>query len=1166
MQRRQLHIAGFLPLLLLCLASLALTESAHAFHFPWDQGHDTFEPDPGDEDTDPGDDEHCLFGSPFEPASGNFQWQERDILIPGPGIFLNVTRFYNSHDLRSGIFGRGWSFTYDQRLVLTFDGSAVFAICHSPNGRRLRFQRNPDGSFTPPPTSFDSLVQNADDTFTIRRKNGIRFEFDPSGMLTALIDRNGNALAFDYDSTGFLTRVADDGGRTLDFSKGPDGRVASVVDPAGRVYRYAYDADGNLTSYFDPLGHETRYSYTAGGKLEQIHNANDDLLQSLAYDGEGRLVSYIEDRQVWSVRYLADRTEKTDSLGATWILRFDEEGSITEKQDPSGATESFEYDADRNLVRHTNKNGNSVRLTYDSAGNVASLIDPVGGVTRLEYEPNFFRLASLTNPLGDKTTYRYDSRGNLIEATNAVGDSLRYTYTARGQVASQTDALGGAVTFAYDTRGDLDSTTDALGEKTTFVHDEVGRLISTTDRDGKTTRYEYDDADRLTHIVDDAGGDTTYVYDAVGNLVSLTDAMGATTSYVYDSFDQLSRRTDPSGRAETFTYDPQGNVATHVDRLGRTTSYTYDALGRLLRKQAADNDITFTYDAHGNVLTVEDLDSSLTYDYDALSRVSSVRSSVTFGAQPDVTLSYSYDAASQLTTATDSRGGQTRYEFDPAGRMVKAVTPSGKTIDLSYDGRDRVRQIEYPNGLVTAFRAGAASRLDTIETSFAAGPVLSSIQYRYTDFDSVETIVRDGVARTLTYDSRRQITQVQGASHSEQYTYDAVGNRSSSHRSSLYSFDASHRLLEDDSSTFAYDANGNRIEATRKSDGAATSYAFDGENRLVGVQRPDGSLVEYRYDGWGRRIAKVVDGDVRRYVHSFSDVVLELDGAGATTARYTHGSQLDQPLSMERGGTDYYYHHDYLGSITLVTDTVGAVANAYDYDSFGNFLQRTESVESPYAFTAREFDEESGLYFYRARHYDPAHGRFVSEDPVGFAGRDVNLYRYVWNDPSNHTDPSGLIPLDTIWDLGNVIYDIIVGDCEALALDLAAMAVPYLPAGVTKIDDAVRLGDKALDAGKSVTRRPRNFRKKTVQDSWDNAANGSKPGTKACPTCGKDVEVAPGQGPRDWDVDHQPPWSQRDLDGMTRKDVLDEYNRGTRLECPSCNRSRGATPADDGGG
>ncbi|AXO87791.1 hypothetical protein DZC75_07105 [Pseudomonas parafulva] len=106
------------------------------------------------------------------------------------------------------------------------------------------------------------------------------------------------------------------------------------------------------------------------------------------------------------------------------------------------------------------------------------------------------------------------------------------------------------------------------------------------------------------------------------------------------------------------------------------------------------------------------------------------------------------------------------------------------------------------------------------------------------------------------------------------------------------------------------------------------------------------------------------------------------------------------------------------------------------------------------------------------------------------------------------------------------------------------------------------LADVPASKAADVTKRPSGFKKQTVKDSLDNAATGSTPETKACPTCGRDVTVAPGQGRRDWDVDHQPPWSQRDLSGKTRSEVLDEYNQGTRLECPSCNRSSGARPAE----
>lgn len=1145
------------PWLVALLVALGLWAApAAAFHFPWDQGHDTFDPDHGDDDTDPGDDEPCLFGSPFEPASGNFRWDERDVLIPGPGPYLDLVRFYNSHDLRSGAFGVGWSFSFDRRLALTTDGEAIFAVCHSPNGRRVRFTRNPDGSFSPPKSTYDTLVENADGTFTLARKGGVEYRFDAGGAMLSVADANGNRLSLEYDATGFVDRIVDGSGRSLDFSKGPNGKVADVVDPLGRVYHYSYDTAGRLTGFVDAGGHQTTYLYTAAGKLREVRDANGHMLQRVTYDTQGRVATYVEEAETWTARYFADRTTETDAQGRVWTIWFNEDGSITRKRDPSGGEEHFEYDADLDLVRYVDKRGNATRFEYDGNGNLVRFTDPLGGVTSLTYHPVFHEIASLTNPLGETTTYQYDDAGNLVRITDPLGNAIVITVDSRGLRSSYTDGVGATTTYGYDAAGNLTEVTDPLGQTSTFTYDAAGRVLTATDRGGAATTYEYDESDRLVRITDALGNATAYAYDPAGNLASVTDAVGRVTTYAYDAFDRPIRRVDPLGDAETWSWDAKGNVTSHVSRSGRTTTFGYDPFGRLLRKTTADNEITFTHDLQGNVTSVRDADSGLFYTYDALNRVATLRAQALFGAQPEVTQTYGYDAASRLRSIADSLGGTIGYAYDAAGRLTTATTPSGESIQLAYDGRGRLRQVLYPSGLTTDYALDSGGRLGSVRTGFAAGPELAALEHLYDADDRVSTLTWQGVPRAIGSDALRQVTSAGGA---EQYVYDAVGNRLSSHLSAAYVHDAANRLREDDGHTYAYDDDGNLIRRTRKADGAATAYVFDGEGRLVRIDHPDGTSTAYRYDGWGRRIAREHGGVLTRSVHAASDVLLELDAAGAVVARYTHGDRLDQPLAMQRGGADYYFHADGLGSIRLVTDAAGTVQNVYDYDAFGNFLEREEAVESPYGFTGREYDEESGLYFYRARYYSPELGRFVSEDPVGFAGRDVNLYRYVGNDPLNHTDPSGLIPLDTLWDLANVIYDIATGDCEALALDLAAMAIPYLPAGITKIDDAVRLGDKALDA----TRRPRNFRKQTVQDAWDNAANGSKPGTKACPTCGKDVEVAPGQGPRDWDIDHQPPWSQRDLDGMTRPEVLDDYNRGTRLECPSCNRGRGATPADD---
>ena len=111
---------------------------------------------------------------------------------------------------------------------------------------------------------------------------------------------------------------------------------------------------------------------------------------------------------------------------------------------------------------------------------------------------------------------------------------------------------------------------------------------------------------------------------------------------------------------------------------------------------------------------------------------------------------------------------------------------------------------------------------------------------------------------------------------------------------------------------------------------------------------------------------------------------------------------------LQKAGVGFfYYHSNHQGSITQLTDSSGTVANSYVYDSYGRRLNVVESVIQPFSYTGREYDEESGLYFYRARYFDANTGRFFSEDPIGLKALDQNLYNYVFNNPLNLIDPNG---------------------------------------------------------------------------------------------------------------------------------------------------------------
>jgi RHS repeat-associated protein len=205
----------------------------------------------------------------------------------------------------------------------------------------------------------------------------------------------------------------------------------------------------------------------------------------------------------------------------------------------------------------------------------------------------------------------------------------------------------------------------------------------------------------------------------------------------------------------------------------------------------------------------------------------------------------------------------------------------------------------------------------------------------------------------------------------------------------------------------ALDYNGNTLTSVTGSN--TTSYAWDFENRMSSVTLPgSGGTVTFKYDPLGRRIYKSSSSGTSIYAYDGDNLIEETNSSGAVVARYSDGLNIDEPLAMLRSAATSYYHADGLGSVTSLGNAAGALAQTYTFDSFGKQTASSGSLTNPFRNTAREFDSETGLYFYRARYFDPSAGRFLSEDPIGFnAGTD--FYTYVSNNSTNLVDPKGLL-------------------------------------------------------------------------------------------------------------------------------------------------------------
>ena len=372
---------------------------------------------------------------------------------------------------------------------------------------------------------------------------------------------------------------------------------------------------------------------------------------------------------------------------------------------------------------------------------------------------------------------------------------------------------------------------------------------------------------------------------------------------------------------------------------------------------------------------------------------------------------YTYDAASNRKTAAFSADGSTNtYTYDTLNRLTNLTNSWSGQFGFSYDTLSRLQQMTRPNAVTSNYNYDSLSRLLAVlhQTSSAT---LDGATYTYDNAGNRLTKANslNNVTETYGYDNIYQIQQVlQGTVATEQYTYDPVGNRLNTLTNSGWNYNSSNQLTARPGETYTYDNNGNTLSRTDPG-GATTSFAWDAENRLKQVSSL-GWTVGHVYDPFGRRIYKSSGLGTTIYIYDGANIVAELDQNAALAASYVQGLGIDQPLAQWQSGAVNFYEQDGLGSVTSLTNASGAVSGSNVYDAFGNTAQF--GLANPFRYTGREFDADDGLYYYRARYYDPSTGRFLSEDPVGFFG-GRNFYRYATNRPVQDTDPSGLDSIRT---------------------------------------------------------------------------------------------------------------------------------------------------------
>jgi RHS repeat-associated protein len=401
--------------------------------------------------------------------------------------------------------------------------------------------------------------------------------------------------------------------------------------------------------------------------------------------------------------------------------------------------------------------------------------------------------------------------------------------------------------------------------------------------------------------------------------------------------------------------------------------------------------------------------------------------------------------------------------------VVDNNLPAGQnTTTYAYDTASNLVTVTYPNGLQSTIQYDSLNRLTSLASSTAS--------YNYQlGATGNRTGATEQSGRTLAwnYDGIYRLTSEavgndpSGGNGEVDYTLDPVGNRTSTNSSlpGVHSVALSGFNLDDWLSPETYDANGNTLTTGGK------TFAYDSENHLMSM---NGGAVTMIYDGFGNRVSKTVGNVTTKYLVE-DDVnptglpqVFEESVNGVVLRTYTYGLQrISENQVINNAWTTSFYGYDGFGSVRQLTNLSGTITDTYNYDAFGNLLSSPGPTPNNYLYRGEQYDPDLGLYYLRARYYNPASGRFMSRDPEDGKIRilaTLHKYLYAFGDPVNRIDPRGR---ESMLETGSL--DAIIGTTPVPALvelaggamaSAAAVAVSgYLAAIDTATTAAIATAD-----------------------------------------------------------------------------------------------------------
>jgi RHS repeat-associated protein len=835
-----------------------------------------------------------------------------------------------------------------------------------------------------------------------------------------------------------------------------------------RTLHKGYDVHGDVMSETDAGNHVTTHAYDALGRKTSTTlppiAAEPDAVLGFGYDLVGNLTSQTDARGNTTTTVYDDLNRKTSQTDPATA---DAQGAPG--TDNGRFTQHWTYDVAGNVLTHFDRRSIVTTTTYDRE-NRPLIVTRDGLTTSTRSYDEDGRLHTDTDALGRLTTNTYDDAGRRIKEERPLGFVQSWTYEPLGDVHSETDADGRTTTKTYTPRRLLDSETNHASETTTYGYDGEGHRTAMRRPlgEGHDWTYTYDEGDRLVAVTDPAGvatgSSTTFGYDLDGQLTRQTDTNGHTTTYAYDARHHrtgLLYPTTAEGTASgSWTWDPDGNIATHTTPNGKLITSTFDALSRPT-SESVDTPLateiattTWHHDGNGNLTAIDETVNGTTRHatrhYDAFDRLDT---------DTDVhgkALVYVYDAVGNRTQLS-SDGVTTLWGYNALNQNDAVTVPGQGTTAIAYFPSGKIHVLTRPDGSTSTTEYDTAGRTQSIVHA-KAGSEIAHEAYAY-DANSNRTEQREAngavtsngeETTTYIYDRADRLTDVTepdpATSQPRHTTYalDPVGNRTEetidvngtpvSH--STLGYDERDRLTDRTDPvagitvTQTWDADGN--QTTQVANGQTRTFAYDARDRLMTLEQPNAPPLTFDYQSDGLRLKKTQGSQQTRYQYDQQSLLAETNSIGNPLSRYHYSAT--QLISRTEAGstpTQRHYLNDALNTPIALLTQQGSVSARTKYDAWGELvtqqadngivtnnatdgatadLNRTD--QQPIGYTGYLTDPESGLYYAKARYYDPRIARFTTEDPEeGQAMQPPSLHRYLYAyaNPTVYVDPTGRV-------------------------------------------------------------------------------------------------------------------------------------------------------------